>query len=114
MPAEILAQTQAGYSDALTLGPSTQIRELQWIVSAPNAAIYQLAKIDDSGKPYWDSQELTAQPGTQGYTNNAGVRFRSSGITPTTILGIALFVDDPVPRGFQSSSVIFDLSGKVT
>lgn len=106
MPVELLADTHDDFSDALTLGPSQQITSIQWQIASPNAARFQIAKLNKAGIPYWDEAILTAQPGIGGYSNCYGVRFKSftPGL-PTAVDAVAYFADDPIPNGFQGSSV---------
>lgn len=119
MPVEFLANTQADYADALTLGAmgrsGQQFSSVLFAVSAPNSAKFQVAKKRLDGTIYWDGNDITAQPGQGGYEKCYGIRFKSfdSG-NPTTVLCIAFFADDPVPSGNLASSAEFSTSGSVT
>lgn len=100
MPVELLATTQTEYSEALTLGPSQQISQIAFAVSAPNAAKFQIAKLDKAGQASWDENEFTVQPGTGQFVEVYGMRFRSfDPANPTTVLMQAYFADDPTPIG---------------
>lgn len=118
MPLQALAQTQAGYDvgvGPLTIGPSTQMREIQWAISYPYSAKYHIAKLDKSGNVAWDSQDITAQPGSDGLDKCYGIQFKSfDPAHPTTVIIIGFFHDDPVPKGFIASSLVFTTGGGTT
>lgn len=114
MGVQLLAQTKDQYDAALALGPSQQISTIQFAVSAPNSCKYQVAKLDKSGAPQWDENDLIAQPGQGGYADIFGIRFKSfSTGNPTVVLAAAFFRDDPTPLGIIPSSSIFGVSGSV-
>lgn len=116
MPVEIFAQTGTNYEFALSIGPSQQISQILYAVSAPFSASYQLAKLDKAGAPYWDENDLTALGGENGSWASAyGVRFKSFDPTnPTTVRAIGLYADDPIPQGFTPSSSAFATSGETS
>lgn len=116
MPVEVLEATQPQYIDGLTIGPSEQIQAVQWNVSAPYAATYQIAKLNTTGKPAWDENELTAFPGQGGYPACFGIRFRSfkGGTNPTTVLCDGYFADDPLPNGFIAGNGQFSTGGQTS
>lgn len=115
MPVSILAQTQTGYIDALKIGPSQQIREIQFSISAPYSAKFQLAKLNKSGIPAWDESDTPAQPGNGGYSGCYGIRFKSfDPLNPTTVFATAFFFDDPSPQGFLAGSSVFGTNGQTS
>lgn len=111
MPAQLLAQTQTNYVDALSLGPSEQFSSVQFFVSAPNSCLYQLAKMDKTGKAYWDEVDLVGQPGSNGYNNCYGIRFKNFGTAPTVVLCDAFFRDDPTSTGSIPSQTVLSVTG---
>lgn len=114
MPAQIFATTQAQYVDALTIALSQQISEIDFLVSSPNFALAQVAKLSKSGSPQWDTNELAIEPGSGSYKNIYGLRFRSfDPANPTVVKAIAYFADDPTPQGFVPSSAVFGTNGQV-
>lgn len=116
MPVEFLADTQSDYVPALTLGAmggsGQQFSSVFFAISSPNSAKYQVAKKRSDGTVYWDTNDITAQPGQGGYSECYGIRFKSyDPSNPTTVLCVAYFVDDPLPLGNLASSIEFTTSG---
>ena len=106
-------QTLKDYDASLTIGPSQQIIQVLFAISAPYSCSYQVAKLNKNGQPYFDENDLEGQPGNGGYENCYGIRFKSfDPLHPTTVLAFGLYSDDPTPLGFTPSASIFTSGGQ--
>lgn len=94
--------TTDGYTDALTLGPSTQLKTIQFTV-ASNTVLAQIWRVNKNKKAILDQTEIPFAPGQWGLDDVCGIRFRSafSGF-PATVNVVGYFGDDAVPFGNAS------------
>ncbi len=94
--------TSDGYTDALTLGPTSQLETIQFTITA-NTVLAQVWKINRAGKPILDPTELPFAPGQWGLDKIAGIRFRSAiAGAPANVNVIGYYGDDAVPFGNAS------------
>jgi len=94
--------TSDGYTDALTLGPTSQLETVQFTVTA-NTVLAQVWKLNRAGKPILDPTELPFAPGQWGLDKIAGIRFRSAiAGAPGNVNVIGYYGDDAVPFGNAS------------
>lgn len=115
MPVQIFQQTTNKYADT-EIDANALLRSVQFAVSAPYSALYQIAKKNANGQPVFDGAELVAQPGQGGFQQNIfGIRFKSMDPAhPTTVLCKAFYEDDPIPTGDLASTSTFNTGGQVT
>lgn len=96
------SQTSDGYTEALTLGPSSQLESIQFTVGA-NTVLAQVYKRNRAGKPILDPTELPFAPGQWGLDKICGIRFRSAFAgAPGTVNVVGYYGDDAVPFGNAS------------
>lgn len=99
------SQTADGYTDALTLGPTTQIETIQFTVA--NATVLaQVWRLNKAGKAILDRTEIPFAPGQWGLEGICGIRFRSAFTGGSAIVNvIGYFGDDAVPFGNATSAI---------
>ena len=113
MPVQIFAETADTYEQALTIEPAEQLKTIQFNVSAPNAAAFQIAMPDKSGIPRFLPYELVAQPGQGSLLGVFGIRFRSYATgKPTAVLAQGWYDNEPDLTGFQLGTTVFNTSGQ--
>lgn len=96
------SQTSDGYTDALTLGPTSQLETIQFTVAA-NTVLAQVWKLNKENKPILDHTEIPFAPGQWGLDKIAGIRFRSAFAgQPATVNVVGYYGDDAVPFGNAS------------
>lgn len=101
--------TSDAYTELLSIGPSRQIRSLQFGIGTTlqQPCIYQLATLDESNSPHWDPGCIFyGFPGVGGFSDLVyGIRFKSAiPGTPTDIICQVFFNGDPVPIAFGGSA----------
>lgn len=96
------SQTGDTYSDALTLGPTTQLETIQFTVGG-NTVLAQVWRTNKAGKPIRDDTEIPFAPGQWGLDKICGIRFRSAFAgSPATVNVVGYYGDDAVPFGNAS------------
>lgn len=94
-------QTEDDYTQALTLGPAINVRQIGFSLYGSNGAIAQFWKLapQDDTKPVLEPYERNYPAGSAGVivSNVAGVRFRSAVAgKPATLVAEMAFLTDPV------------------